>query len=230
MKINRLALLKALEAVKPGLARSLVIEQSTCFVFIDGVVCTFNDEISVSHPVDVDFEGAVPAKEFYDMITKVKKEELELTVSAGTLLLVGGTAKAGIRLEEEIELPIHELGMPEEDDWIDLPDNFCEAVKFCLFSVSKDADKDILKNVFIERSKVISCDNNRITEYDLGKAAAKCFPLPLLIPSNAAKSIVDYEPIEYAETEGWIHFRNENEALFSCRIIEDEYPDFSEFL
>jgi DNA polymerase III sliding clamp (beta) subunit (PCNA family) len=230
MKINRLALLKALQAVRPGLAKSLVIEQSTCFVFTDGAVCTFNDEISVSAPIDVDFEGAVPAKELFDMVTKFKKAELEFEVKDGALLIVGGAAKVGINIDPDIELPIQELGIPEDEDWSELPEKFCKAVKFCLFSVSRDPDHKVLHNIFVNGSYTMSSDNNRITKFDMGEEAEKAFPEELLIPANAARSIIEYAPIEYARTPGWIHFRNDEDAMFSCRDTDDDYPDYEEYL
>ena len=59
--MNREDILEALEIVKPGLASKEHIEQSTCFAFKNGKVMTFNDEISVSHPVEgLDgLEGAI---------------------------------------------------------------------------------------------------------------------------------------------------------------------------
>ena len=62
MQINRQNLQKALEIVKPGLSNKEIIEQTTSFAFIDGKVVTYNDEISICHPVEgLTLEGAVKA-------------------------------------------------------------------------------------------------------------------------------------------------------------------------
>jgi len=51
MKINKNELKNALEIVKPGLANKEIIDQSTSFAFMNDCIVTYNDEISVSHPV-----------------------------------------------------------------------------------------------------------------------------------------------------------------------------------
>ena len=229
MKIDREVLLAALTAVQPGIAKALVVEQATCFVFLDGLVCTFNNEVAVSHPLAVDFDGAVPGKEFYDFIKKLKIKEVELTVGKQNDLLVkAGRSKVTLRLEEDVKLPLDELGLPEDEDYTDLPTTFIDAVSSCIFSVGKDVNKPILSYLHVKDTFIESSDNYRITRFGMGKT--KAFPERLLIPSIAAKNIVEYKPVEYALTDGWVHFRNKDEALFSCRILEDAYPDFSNFL
>ena len=51
MKTNKTKLQTALEIVKPGLANKEIIEQSTSFAFLKGKVVTYNDEVSISHPL-----------------------------------------------------------------------------------------------------------------------------------------------------------------------------------
>ena len=66
MKVNKEKLRQALEIVRPGLANKEVIEQATSFAFMDGRVVTYNDEISISHPVEgIEIEGAVKADQLY---------------------------------------------------------------------------------------------------------------------------------------------------------------------
>lgn len=228
MKIKRSILSDALKAVQPGLATKEMINQSASFVFTEGRVFTYNDEVAVSMPLAVDFEGAVSAKEFQALINKFKTEEISIELNKGELLVTGGKSKAGLRLETNITLPLEELGMPEE--WIELPEKFCKAVQFCLFSASKDANKAVLMNIHVFDQFVESCDNYRVTQYDMGKDAEGVFDEELLIPASAAKDIIVNKPVEYAITDGWLHFRNEDDITFSCRYFEAEYPDFSVFL
>lgn len=230
MKINREELLAALTAVQPALAKTLVAEHSMSFIFIDNMVCTFNNELAVSHPIEVDFEGAVPGKEFYDLVRRLKTEEIELVEEEGHIRVKSGRSNAGLRLEEA-SLPLEELGMPDDEDYTDLPEKFIAAVEACLFSIGRDINKPILSYIHVHNASVTSSDNYRITRFDMGKKAAKTFPDALLISAVAAKSIVEYKPIEYALTDGWIHFRNDDGALFSCRrVLEETYPDFTKFL
>lgn len=229
MKVNKSKLITALSAVNCGLANKEVLEQSTCYVFTeDGHVVTYNDEIAVSHPIAVNFTGAVPAKEFFSFVNKVKAEEIELTTKDGELYMKGSRAKAGIRLDADIKLPILDLAQPEKEDWEKLPATFCEAVSFTLFSASKDQTKPILTCLHIFGSHVESTDNYRITRFDMGKKVN--FKDRLLIPASSAKSIIGYEPTRYAKTNGWLHFKNEAGVQFSCRVFDEVFPDVSGFM
>ena len=51
IKVNRVELKEALERVRPGLASKDIIDQATSFAFLKDRVVTYNDEISISHPV-----------------------------------------------------------------------------------------------------------------------------------------------------------------------------------
>ncbi len=106
--MNREDILEALEIVKPGLASKEHIEQSTCFAFKDGKVLTFNDEISVSHPVEGlnGLEGAIKADEFYQVLCKMKTNDVEIEANGSEFRLKAGKAKAGLTLQEKIKMPL----------------------------------------------------------------------------------------------------------------------------
>ena len=84
MKLNTKDFQEALKIVKPGLARNENIEQSTSFAFKDGHIITYNDNISISHPIDdLDVTGAVIGSTLYDYVMKLKREEMELKITKG---------------------------------------------------------------------------------------------------------------------------------------------------
>lgn len=225
MKFNRKDLMAALDAVRSGLGSKNKVEQSTCFVFIDGQVYTFNDEIAVSHPVKLeDFKGAVMAKEFYATLNKAKDDELEITVNEGGVVVTGKKFKAHVKLVKEILLPINEIELPEEDGWHELPGNFSEAALFCSFTARKDLAKPILTYIDVNGSQAQSCDDYRLTRFELDSPLA----FPILFPANAAAALEEFDPVEYGMSGGWLHFLAQNGSVFSCRTsgLED-YPDVS---
>lgn len=226
MKINRKELLNALKAAQPGLAEKEGVVQSQDFVFNKERVFTFNNEVAVSHAIKTNITGAVPAKEFYQLINKVNSEEIELDINDNELLLKGSRAKAGLRLEGKIKLPLEELGMPEK--WGKLPENFCEAIQFCLFTASRDPSKEVLTCLYVTNDYIESGDNYRITRKDI---STKIFKEPILLPASSAKEVIDYSPTEFAVTDGWAHFKNsKTDVIYSCRIWDGEYPDQSKYL
>lgn len=227
MLVNRKELLGVLESIQPGLARQEVLEQSSCFVFRKGRALTYNDEISISHPVSFDLEGAVKADEFFRLLSKMKADEVDLSIDGKELLVKGKKTSAGICLEAEIQLPVDELKIPtEESSWKKIPERFCEGLRFCMFSASTDMTKPVLTCLHIKEDFVETCDNFRLTRYTLGSKIKG----ELLVPALAANQLVDYSPVAFSGSEGWIHFRNEKGVIFSCRTYQEKYPDLSTLL
>jgi len=103
--VNKKEVLKAIKIVSPGLDLKGIIEQSSSFVFTQGHVTTYNDEISISTPLEMPVEGAVVAKEFTALLSKWESDELDLKVKNGELVLRDKDIKAGIPIESEIVLP-----------------------------------------------------------------------------------------------------------------------------
>lgn len=224
MKIKRTELLEALKAVQPGTSSNETIQQSCSFVFDNDRIFTYNDEISVSTPFKLGITASVPAKEFQALINKLKGEDVTIESDGSELRIASGKSNAGLRMEEEIKLPLEELGMAE--DWITLPADFDKAVKECLFSCGKDQTKYLLTHVHVKGDYAESSDGYRATRYTMEKVEKDTFETPLLIPAGAAKYVVTYRPCEYAFTDGWIHFRNDADEIFSCRWPEGEtFPD-----
>lgn len=221
MKINREELLTTLNAVSPGLANKEIIEQSTCFVFKKNRVFTFNDEIAVSSPTPLDIVASVPATQFHSLISKMKKEEIELEIKSNELRIKESKAKAGIKIESEISIPIEEIGQP--DEWEHLPKEFIDAVSLCLPSCSTDMSKPILTNIFLTENGIWSSDVDTMSYYQMD------FSDSLFIPSRSLNHIKKYQPTHYSITNGWIHFKCENEVIFSCRTYESEKSDIQLF-
>lgn len=224
METKRLALLEILNQVKPGLANKEILEQTTCFAFDGKRVVTYNDEIAISHPCVLGIEGAVKAKELYALLNKLKDETIDISSSESELLVKGGRSKAGIRLEAEVTLPLDEIKEPKK--WNKLPADFAASVDFCHFSAGKDMAKPLLTCIHVFGDTVESCDNFRLTR----KTMAGKIKDALLLPSEAAKTLCDYAPTEYGETDGWAHFRNDAGTSFSLRTYEGQYPDIGKYM
>ena len=78
MKINREELLNQLESVQPGLSIREIIEQSSCFVFQDGKVITYNDEIFCSQKTPLKIKGAVLAAPLIALLRKMVETEVDI--------------------------------------------------------------------------------------------------------------------------------------------------------
>ena len=218
---------KALEIVKPGLASKEMIEQSTSFAFMEGRVVTYNDEISISHPVEgLEIQGAIQAEELYKLLNKLKSDKIEITTKKNEVLLESGRTKAGLTLQQEIKLPLEEIG--EISKWKTLPEDFLRHVQFAMAACSRDMSKPVLTCVHVTKDGIIEgSDNNRIARCALEEEMpVKTF----LIPATSALEVVHLHPTKIAKGEGWMHFQTDEGTVLSCRTFEDKFPDCTQFM
>jgi DNA polymerase III sliding clamp (beta) subunit (PCNA family) len=225
--MKKTELLKALEIVKPGLSSKDIIDQATSFAFIKGRVVTYNDEISISHPVPgLSISGAIRAEELYQLLKKLKQEEIDIAITGNEVILKSGKATAGLTLQQEITLPLEEI--TEKGKWHDLPDNFLKSIKASMSACTTEANKPILTCVHVNvEGFVEGSDGYRIVRYQLnGTLPVATF----LIPAGSVKEVLKLSPTEIAESEGWIHFRTKEDSVISCRLFDDVFPDTASYL
>lgn len=232
MKVDRKELQETLDKAAPGLADKEIIEQSTSYIFVDGFLVTFNDEIAISlpSPFGKEVEGAVPAKEFRNILAKLRDKEVDVYSTENELRIDGKNKKVGLAITKNVELPMADIINfdPNEVTWIELAQDTMEAIEFCLFSVSKNVNKPILNCLHLTGDMVESCDNYRITRFFMDKPT---FLTPILIQADNIKNLPKYPDLkEYTVYDGWAHFRGDDEFVVSCRILEDSFPNVSKFI
>jgi len=219
MKVDRKQLQDALERVKPGLANKELIEQSTSFAFVKNRVITYNDEISISHPIEgFQVTGAIQADTLYKFLSKVKKDTIDIEIADNEILFASGRAKAGIALKSEIKLPLLELKDP---DWKDLPENFNKSLKFSMGACAKMSDDTVLDCINVKAEGILEAsDSLCVAQCDLKEE----IKVPnFLLPATSAVEVVKLNPIQIAEGQGWIHFRTEDDTIISCRLSEGSF-------
>jgi len=223
MEINKTQLLQALEIVKPGLANKEIIEQATSFAFMSDRVVTYNDEISISHPIDgLDLTGAVQADTLYKFLGKIKKDDIDLKLKDNQIVLSTGRAKAGLTLHSEIMLPLDD-DIAKKGKWKDLPNNFNRFLEMAIGACGTNMTEPILTCVHITKEGIIEgSDSYKIANCYLGEE----MPLnTFLLPAASAIDVVKIEPTKIAKGKGWVHFQNDYQTIISCRILDDEYPN-----
>ena len=226
MKLNREKFLKMLTILRAGIDARGMIEQASCFIFRDNQVVSFNDIISISHPMDLDVQGAIPSDELIKLLNRLKAEEITLEQSENEILITSGKTKAGLTIHQEIVLPLAEIG--KIGHWKKLPSNFCKCVKFAMQACSSDMRYPVLTAINVTRDGFIDgSDSFRI----LRTIANKEMPVAdFLLPAAAAAEVIKLDPTQITEGDGWVHFRNEQNIVISCRIFQDSYPDVSKHL
>ncbi len=220
MKINREELLKQLEATLPGLSTREIIEQSSCFIFKDKTIRTYNDEVACTQKSILDIEGAVQAIPLISILRKLKEDELEIAINKRhtQLLVKGKRRRSGIRMEEDIILPVETVEKPKK--WKKLPSNFADSVSIVQSCAGSNESQFVMTCIHICPKWMEACDNHQMTRFRIKTDIAK----PMLIRKESLKHIVSMDMTKFSETKSWIHFRNSTGLILSCRHFVENYP------
>lgn len=223
MDFNRKELISILDKVRPGLANKEIIENTNCFAFTGKRVCTFNDDIAVSYPLETDFKAIVEAKTFYSYLNKLKGDAISISLVEGGLEIKEKKTKAIYPIRENQDLDIYKMVIGKAKDHVAVPVSFIEGLRLCLPAVSKDASKPTLTAVHIFKNRMQSTDAYRISFFKTSSA------IEFFLPANAAEALIQYNPTTMALIPGWVSFMDDNGSEFCSRIIEGEVPDLSKF-
>ena len=225
MKLNREELLTKLKSVQAGIATREAIEQSSCFAFLKGEVVTYNEEIACRHKADVGFEGSVQAAPLLALLEKLPEDEITIATKKGILLVVGNKKEADVRMEKEVTLPIKVVDKPGK--WRPLPEEFLEAIEVAAQCVGKDQSEFRSTCVHITPKFIEACDRYQLLRYPLKTKLDS----PLLVRGSAIIQAIPLNVVEYSKTNEWIHFRNSDKLVFSCKSYDaSEYADMSRHL
>lgn len=226
IRVGRLSLLSALDAVQPGLSATNRIEQSGCFIFKSGRVQTFNDEVAcrVRSPLKDKLEGAVPAKQLQALLRLLPDEEVDVLSTPTKLIVKGKRSKTDLLMDAEVVLPVDEIEQPTA--WGPLHKTFTEAVGMVEACASKDSDHFVATCVHVHPRRVEATDGFRIARYKLRTGLAA----PTLVKRDSLKHIIGLDMTEVGVTDNWLHFRNPAGLEVSCRRHLDKFLDMTDGL
>lgn len=225
MLLNREEFLMKLEAVQAGLTYKQVLEQSSCVVFKDKKMITFNDEVACLCDSGVDFTGAVEAVPLLAILRKLKGDDVTIERDGNELLIKSGRITSGITMDAEVTLPYHEKIKPPKE-WKKLDPEFSEAVEMVYQCAGKDQSKFHTTCVHVAPKWIEACDGYQVIRYTLKTKFSK----NAMFRRESIKHITALGMTEFGETETWTHFRNPTGVILACRRYPDEFDDVSGFL
>lgn len=219
MRVNREELLHQLKSVEAGLSRREIIEQSSCFIFKDGKVSTFNDEIACSQSTCLDVEGAVQADPLIAILDKLQEEAVEVQVGEEELLIKGKNRRAGIRMEVEVVLPVDCVEPPKK--WKSLPEDFTDAINIVKECAGSDESQFELTCIHLYPKWIEASDGSQLARYRIKMDVKQS----TLVRKESLKHIIELDMKKFSETKNWIHFKNTEGLVLSCRrYFKEEYP------
>lgn len=225
MRIKREDLLNDLEMVRPGLSAKEFIEQSSCLVFKDGMVMTFNDEISCRKKIDFGITGAVQAEKFISILEKIDDPFLRFRQNEKGELEIRGKSKiTELVMDAEIFLPVESVEEPK--GWQPLSKNFSEVVEQVRHCAGDDETRFLFTCVHIHPEYVEACDNHQLMRYRTDTGLRQ----PILVRGSSIGHVTTLGMDKVALTSSWAHFKNPAGLIFSCRRYAEDYPDLSDFV
>jgi hypothetical protein len=226
IKVNREDFLSRLLTVQPGLSQREILEQSSCVVFRNGSIVTYNDEVSCrcASGLPKEVTGAVKAKPLLAILQKLEEDEIQVCVTAKGLEIRGKRKGAAIALEAEVLLAVDTVEPPK--GWSPLPDDFCKAVELAGQCAGQDQSRFALTCIHLHPDFIEACDNFQLARYTLATGLTS----PVLVRHTSVKPIAQLGMTEFSETDSWLHFRNHAKLILSCRRYLEEYPDLTALL
>lgn len=219
MKIEREDFLKSLMMVKSGLSPREFIEQSSCFVFQNGEVMTFNDEIACRKEIGVRITGAVQASSLLAILEKLPDTDLKVRENEdGELEFRGKNKGFAVTKEAEVFLPIERV--EKAKDWKPIPKGFMDAVRLVGHCVSTDESRFMLTCIHIHPEYIEACDNLQIMRYHVDTGVDDS----VLVRGTSLSDLTGLGVVRMAQTKTWMHFQNKDDLTFSCRQYDENYP------
>jgi hypothetical protein len=227
--IEREALLSDLSLVRGGLSRREFTEQSSRFVFRNGWVMTFNDEVACRKRTSLNIEGAIDAKTLMEILSKMDQEVFEVRENdQGHLEFRGKGERFKIVKESRIYLPINVVERPER--WVPIVPEFRDAIKRVLQCVSDDQDRFLCTCVHIGLDCIEAFDNAQLMRFYLKSG----FEEEVLVRGLAMSQLSGIVFHEAALTPNWLHFRQKEKdgtgLIFSCRRFHERFPSLDKFM
>jgi hypothetical protein len=212
-------LISALSKIKSGISTRGVVDGFGNYSLDDDFVRTYNDHICISYPFKTGVVASVKAENLNAVLSKIDVENIELSVVDNSLLINGGNTKAGLIKTEGVK------HIPINGEWKDLPEDFLHGLSLCSFSAADTMSMGILYCIHVNRKKLYSSDNYRISKYELSKEIRDTF----LIPAKSAEEVSKFKVTKYLLDESWVHFKSDTGVIFSCRIVNGIYKDVDRF-
>lgn len=232
MKINRVDLLKRLKVVFIGVSDKPMLEQSTAFVFNEGRIIAFNDEVMAEAPGWDELEGAVDAKTLIRLLERFPDEEVDIKFSKNEMRVSAGKRDAGISAESEVRLPY--ASVPAAGKFYKLPTADDGGVVFHLLQAARSCSTDntqvMATCVHVTPKLIEGCDNSRLYRVE----TVTGFPSECLVPASVINEVSQFPMKSIAAENGWAHFKlacDFGVAIVHVRCAKgDGYPDVTELL
>jgi len=167
MKVNRFELVKKFEMLLPVVGFNTMLPEYQRFRISNSTICASDGSMQMISflPVDLGFSCAIPAQEFYGVLSTIKDEEVELTLDRETNKLLLKTGKVHASFASFPYKPLKDVapvGTPWSVDKLGGIQPLLDKFAFCQSAISKDGTAGVFCGVLIDKEYIVASDKYRI--------------------------------------------------------------------
>jgi hypothetical protein len=233
--VSRTGLLHKLEMVRSGLAHEGVLDQSNSFIFRNGKVTTLNREMfcSATSELPPSYTAAIRSKPLFDLLKKASEDEIYLDLDNTLEFCVrlnGDTEddfeESGFLREATISLPIESVD--KVASWKPVPPKLIEALSQVSSCTDNKPNKERAYASCINLCPdwVEAFDNRQGCRFRLRTGIAA----PIFVRAEFVNRMIPWEISHYAETNNWLHFRNQWGLHVAKRKLSiSKFPDMTPY-
>lgn len=190
-----------------------------CFVIERGRIYASNGVVTMSAPIDVDFDCRPNAKMMVEGISKCKDETSITLLKSGKISIKSGKFKVAVPTVKEGYSVYHPAGQYYQFDG----ERLLSGLKTLLPFVGKDVKQLWSTGISLRDGVLAATDNHVLCEYWLGVS----LPEPVIIPGKSVREIVRIKDTPIAlQTDGLsitIHY--EGERWIRTQVVGDKFVD-----
>lgn len=216
-------LLEALKFTKGAISSKDFIPALTHFRIADKTIKSFNGNLSLSCPIQLDIEASPKAIPFIKAIQACKETTAIHMTAAGRLGIKSGKFTSFIEC-----MPTAFPDVYPEGERIDLNGDLLPALKLLKPFIAEDASRPWARGILFKAESAFATNNICLIEHWLGYT----FPAEINIPQGAVKELlrIGEEP-EYMQIgEGSVTFHFSENKWLRSNLLDLQWPDISRLL
>jgi len=216
---------KVLLAVKPGLAKRKVDEDSAKFLFTDDYVATCSGNLFVYYPKGFGVNCLVDSSDMLSTVKAISENEIKMEVKKDKLHISSKTTKAKLNAyigDNTITKFINKMDVSTLD-FEELPKGFKTGFELCSFSYMKTDCTNRFYNVFCDGDCIFSTDTYRVSIYELPEEDKS---LSFAIPGPQSEVLRDYDIVGYCLLENWLVLETADGAIIGTTLSKAEPFDW----
>lgn len=229
MKVNRIALVEALEKVWPAVGRNALVPKYQSFTFHNGRVQATGGALWIDAPLP-DFPSiscCVEAEPFMKLLAGMRHKEVDLEIEETRITVKASKVESEFTITkaEPTEVPTIEGGV----DLSNLED-LIRGLEFCRFGVCRDETMGALCGVQIDGSTLWACDRYRILRWNMEKPVDLKCSLPMQFLERLVKMHTQIVAMEYKGDPvqgGSLNVQFEDGTIMWGVTLTGEYPDLA---